>query len=40
VAVSGSPLDVEGIDLGISSDEILGSIAEGRRYGGAEPNPE
>ncbi len=26
-----SPFDVEGIDLGISSEEVLGFIAEGRR---------
>lgn len=31
---SGSPLDIEGIDLGLTSDEILAFIAEGRRYGG------
>lgn len=31
--VSGSPLDVEGIDLGMTSDEILEFVAEGRRYG-------
>ncbi|MBP6016161.1 MAG: hypothetical protein KA586_05520 [Candidatus Promineofilum sp.] len=39
-AVSGWPLDVEGIDLGINRDEILGFIAEGWRHGGAEPNPD
>lgn len=33
-AMSGSPLDIEGIDLDITGDEILGFIAEGRRYGG------
>ncbi|NOZ70776.1 MAG: type II toxin-antitoxin system Phd/YefM family antitoxin [Chloroflexi bacterium] len=27
-----SPLDVEGIDLGVSSDEIVAFIAEGRHY--------
>jgi hypothetical protein len=27
-----SPLDVEGIDLGITTDEIVRSIAESRRY--------
>jgi len=31
--VSGSPLDVEGIDLGLSAAEIIAFIAEGRRYG-------
>lgn len=30
---SGSPLDVEGVDLGITIDEIIESIAESRRYG-------
>lgn len=33
-AVSGSPLDIEGVDLGITSDEIPEFIAESRRYGG------
>jgi antitoxin Phd len=28
---SGSPLDVEGIDLGISTSEILNFIKEGRK---------
>ena len=32
--VSGSPLDVKGVDLGMTSDEILEFVAEGRRYGG------
>jgi hypothetical protein len=27
-----SPLDVEGIDLGVSADDILQFIAESRRY--------
>ncbi len=27
-----SPLDVEGIDLGLSKEEILAFIQEGRRY--------
>lgn len=31
--VSGSPLDVEGVDLGITSDEIIEFVTEGRRYG-------
>ena len=26
-----SPLDVEGVDLGISTDEIIGFIREGRK---------
>ena len=26
-----SPLDVEGVDLGLTADEILGFIQEGRR---------
>jgi hypothetical protein len=30
--VVASPLDVEGIDLNISTDEILQFIAESRRY--------
>ncbi|MCR4407263.1 MAG: type II toxin-antitoxin system Phd/YefM family antitoxin [Anaerolineae bacterium] len=30
-AVEGSPLDVEGIDLGITTDEIVQFIQEGRR---------
>lgn len=29
---STSPLDIEGIDLGITTEEILDFIAEGRRY--------
>ena len=29
----GSPLDVEGIDLGLSREEIVEFIQEGRRYG-------
>jgi hypothetical protein len=29
----GSPLDVEGVDLGITTDEILDFIQEGRRTG-------
>ncbi len=31
--VTTSPLDVEGIDLNISTDEILQFIAESRRFG-------
>jgi len=27
-----SPLDIEGIDLGVTTDEIVQFIAEGRRY--------
>ncbi len=27
-----SPLDVEGVDLGLSAEEIVAFIAEGRRY--------
>jgi hypothetical protein len=27
-----SPLDIQGIDLGITTDEIVAFIAEGRRY--------
>jgi len=30
--VTTSPLDVEGIDLNVSTDEILQFIAESRRY--------
>lgn len=30
--LTGSPLDVEGIDLDVTTDEIVQSIAEGRRY--------
>lgn len=30
-AKEGSPLDVEGVDLGITTDEILSFIQEGRR---------
>jgi len=29
--VSGSPLDIEGLELGISAGEILEAIQEGRR---------
>ena len=29
---TGSPLDIEGIDLDVTTDEIVQSIAEGRRY--------
>ena len=28
-----SPLDVEGLDLGVSADEIVAFVAESRRYG-------
>ncbi len=35
--VSGSPLDVEGVDLGLTTDEILEFIAESRRYGETDP---
>jgi hypothetical protein len=31
-SVSGSPLDVTGVDLGVTTDEVLAFIAEGRRY--------
>jgi PHD/YefM family antitoxin component YafN of YafNO toxin-antitoxin module len=31
-AKGSSPLDVEGIDLGLSKEEILEFIQEGRRY--------
>ena len=34
--VSGSPLDVEGVDLGLTTGEILEFIAESRRYGEAD----
>jgi hypothetical protein len=30
--VAGSPLDVAGVELGITTAEILDFIAEGRRY--------
>lgn len=39
-AVSGSPLDVEGIDLGLTMDEILDSIAESRRYSTIVDSPD
>ncbi len=29
----GSPLDVEGIDLGLTAEEIVEFIHEGRKYG-------
>ncbi len=29
-----SPLDVEGVDLGVSTEEIIAFIAESRRFGG------
>jgi len=29
---SASPLDIEGVDLDVTSDEIVQFIAEGRRY--------
>ena len=33
-ASGGSPLDVEGVDLGVTTDEIVAVIREGReRYG-------
>ena len=32
-----SPLDVEGVDLGLSAEEIVAFVAEGRRYSGALP---
>ncbi len=35
--VSGSPLDIEGVDLGLTTGEILEFIAESRRYGEADP---
>ena len=31
VAVDGSPLDVEGVDLGLTRDEIVAAVREGRR---------
>ena len=31
-----SPLDIPGVDLGVSSEEILEFIAEGRRYSSTE----
>lgn len=31
VTSADSPLDVEGVDLGLTADEILGFIQEGRR---------
>lgn len=33
----GSPLDVDGIDLGLSKDEILDFVREGRRAFDARP---
>jgi antitoxin Phd len=30
--IAGSPLDVAGVELGLTSAEILDFIAEGRRY--------
>ncbi|MCA9873480.1 MAG: type II toxin-antitoxin system Phd/YefM family antitoxin [Ardenticatenaceae bacterium] len=32
-AVGGSPLDVEGVDLNLSREEIVAFIHEGRKYG-------
>ncbi|MBK6324739.1 MAG: type II toxin-antitoxin system Phd/YefM family antitoxin [Chloroflexi bacterium] len=32
-AVSGSPLDVEGVDLNLSREDIVAFIHEGRKYG-------
>lgn len=29
---TGSPLDIESIDLGLSADEIVAFVREGRRY--------
>jgi uncharacterized protein (DUF362 family) len=34
---SGSPFDVEGIELGVTTEEIVSFVREGRR--GAEPSP-
>ncbi len=31
-AVSGSPLDVEGVDLNLSREDIVAFIHEGRKY--------
>lgn len=33
VAPSASPLDVDGINIDMTADEIMAFIAEGRRYG-------
>ena len=33
VAAAGSPLDVEGIDLDLTKEEIIEFIQEGRRHG-------
>lgn len=32
VEVKASPLDVEGVDLGVSTEEIIDFIAEARRF--------
>jgi len=32
-----SPLDVEGVDLGLSAEEIVAFVAEGRRYSDGLP---
>jgi hypothetical protein len=36
VAVQGSPLDVEGIDVDLTAGEIVAFIAESRRYAGPQ----
>ena len=36
--VTGSPLDIEGVDLGLSAGEIMAFIAESRRYSGDAPD--
>ena len=38
--VTGSPLDIEGVDLGLTTGEILEFIAEGRRFGRIGPAPD
>lgn len=38
--VIGSPLDVDGVDLGLSAGEIISFIAESRRFGGQETDPD
>ncbi len=39
-AHSGSPLDVEGIDLGLTMDEILDSIEKSRRFSATVDSPD
>lgn len=38
--VIGSPLDVDGIDLGLNAGEIIAYIAESRRFGEGKLDPD